>query len=338
MREIIISPREENQRLDKYLAKYLRNSGTGFLYKMLRKKNITLNGKKCQGNEKLAAGDVVRLFMTEETLEKFGAPTLKNDQSVHTAQNKNSSLITSCKKAYDSIGQLEMLYEDEDILAVNKPAGLLSQKSVPSDISLNEWLIGYLFVSGALTEEEFATFHPSVCNRLDRNTSGIVVCGKSLKGLQLLSDCLKNRKVKKFYRLFVTGEVKEDFLLEGYLKKDKKTNQVQVFTDSEEGASYVKTGFLPIRIIRLSDGTQITYGEAQLFTGKTHQIRAHLASVGHPLLGDEKYGKKTINLKCRKLGVDHQLLHAYRLEFPEDILNGLVITAKEPDVFKAFIN
>lgn len=336
MRKIIISPREENQRLDKYLAKYLRNSGTGFLYKMLRKKNITLNGKKCQGNEKLTAGDVICLFMTDETLEKFGAPAVSTDQSAYKPQNKDRSLIASCKKAYDSIGQLPILYEDEDILAVSKPAGVLSQKAVPSDISLNEWLIGYLFISGALTEEEFSTFHPSVCNRLDRNTSGIVVCGKSLKGLQLLSDCLKNHKVNKFYRLFVSGEVKDDFLLEGYLKKDKKTNQVQVSAASAEGASYVKTGFSPLRIIRSSDGLTVTYGEAQLFTGKTHQIRAHLASVGHPLLGDEKYGNKALNQKCRKLGVTHQLLHAYRLEFPEDILNGLIITAEEPDIFKAF--
>ena len=200
MQEIQIAANEAGQRLDKLLAKYLSEAPKSFLYKMLRKKNIVLNGKKASGNEKLVAGDSVKLFLSDETIQKF------------------SREITVCK----SNTKLDILYEDDDILLVNKPAGMLSQKAEAKDISLVEHLISYLLESGQLTRENLKSFKPSICNRLDRNTSGLVVCGKSLKGLQTMGQLFKERTLKKYYRCIVAGNVTEKQYVKGYLIKDEK--------------------------------------------------------------------------------------------------------------------
>ena len=161
MQEIIVAANEAGQRLDKMLAKYLNEAPKSFLYKMLRKKNIVLNGKKATGNEKLAVGDSVKLFLADETIAKFS-----NIHAVHTN-------VT-----------LDIIYEDENVLLINKPVGMLSQKAVADDESLVEHIISYMLETRQLTEEELRKFRPSVCNRLDRNTSGLVAAGKSLAGLQ----------------------------------------------------------------------------------------------------------------------------------------------------------
>lgn len=291
MQEIQIAANEAGQRLDKLLAKYLSEAPKSFLYKMLRKKNIVLNGKKASGNEKLVAGDSVKLFLSDETIQKF------------------SKEITVCK----SNTKLDILYEDDDILLVNKPAGMLSQKAEAKDISLVEHLISYLLESGQLTRENLKSFKPSICNRLDRNTSGLVVCGKSLKGLQTMGQLFKERKLKKYYRCIVAGNVTEKQYVKGYLIKDEKKNQVTVsdtyFPESQE----IETEYRPIQ--QLKQGTLL---EVHLITGKTHQIRAHLASQGHAIIGDYKYGSREINDRYKKeYQLSHQLLHAYRLEVPK---------------------
>lgn len=291
MQEIQIAANEAGQRLDKLLAKYLSEAPKSFLYKMLRKKNIVLNGKKASGNEKLVAGDSVKLFLSDETIQKF------------------SREITVCK----SNTKLDILYEDDDILLVNKPAGMLSQKAEAKDISLVEHLISYLLESGQLTRENLKSFKPSICNRLDRNTSGLVVCGKSLKGLQTMGQLFKERTLKKYYRCIVAGNVTEKQYVKGYLIKDEKKNQVTVcdtyFPESQE----IETEYRPIQ--QLKQGTLL---EVHLITGKTHQIRAHLASQGHAIIGDYKYGSREINDRYKKeYQLSHQLLHAYRLEVPK---------------------
>lgn len=291
MQEIQIAANEAGQRLDKLLAKYLSEAPKSFLYKMLRKKNIVLNGKKASGNEKLVAGDSVKLFLSDETIQKF------------------SKEITVCK----SNAKLDILYEDDDILLVNKPAGMLSQKAEAKDISLVEHLISYLLESGQLTRENLKSFKPSICNRLDRNTSGLVVCGKSLKGLQTMGQLFKERTLKKYYRCIVAGNVTEKQYVKGYLIKDEKKNQVTVsdtyFPESQE----IETEYRPIQ--QLKQGTLL---EVHLITGKTHQIRAHLASQGHAIIGDYKYGSREINDRYKKeYQLSHQLLHAYRLEVPK---------------------
>ncbi|MCH5254045.1 MAG: RluA family pseudouridine synthase [Lachnospiraceae bacterium] len=302
-----ITEREAGQRLDKYLRKLLPEAGNGFLYKMLRKKNIVLNDKKADGSEKIVCGDVVSVYFSQETLQKFmGNHSITNDKI--TSDMASSIDIT-------------ILYENEHILIVDKPAGVLTQKAVPEDVSLNEWLLRYLLVNHQITEEELQTFKPSACNRLDRNTSGIVLCAKTVHGAQMLGDALKRRSLHKFYRLYVKGCITEEKVIEGYLYKDEKYNKVQIYPKGpsgpkEDGASgkgtYILTRYIPIQ--QESDKTLL---EVELITGKSHQIRAHLASIGHPLLGDHKYGDQEWNERYRKqYGITHQLLHAYKVVFP----------------------
>lgn len=200
---------------------------------------------------------------------------------------------------------------------LNKPAGVLTQKAKPEDFSLNEWLIGHLLAADAIKETDLATFHPSVCNRLDRNTSGIVLCGKTLAGSQALSRIIKDRSVKKYYQTVCKGKILQESTLEGYLYKDERTNTVQVFPDmaeAPEDASFIKTIYTPSAV-----AGEYTLLTVELVTGKTHQIRAHLASTGHPLLGDTKYGDSKLNRRMQsEYSLHHQLLHAGRVCFPEE--------------------
>lgn len=316
MREIMISHREEGQRLDKFLKKYMNQAPAGFFYKMMRKKNIILNGKKAAGNEKLQSGDILKLFLSDETIDKFSG-TIK----IKPMRGKKT--------------ELNVIYEDAHILLVNKPVGLLSQKAEPSDISLVEIVTEYLVESGSLTLEDLRIFHPGVCNRLDRNTSGIVAAGKSLAGLQALSCGFKERIFGKYYRCLVKGEVHETKYIKGYLIKNQEKNQVTVTDYPLKEAELIETEYRPIK-----EKSGYTLLEVHLITGKPHQIRAHLASEGHPLIGDYKYGDKKINDKFKKeYGLNSQLLHAYRLEFPQmefplEHLSGRKFFAETPEVFK----
>lgn len=316
MRSVKIGPNEAGQRLDKFLHKYMKKAQTSFFYKMMRKKNIVLNGAKCTGNEKLAAGDEVKFFLAEETLEKFGADAAF---VFDTAEYD---------RAYQHLGRLPLLYENEHILAVDKPAGVLSQKAGAADLSLNEWLTGYLLSTKAVSAAQLATFRPAVCNRLDRNTSGIVLCGKSLTGSRLLTQEIREHRIRKFYRLIVAGEIREEQVLEAWLKKDDAKNQAEIFREQTQGASFIKTGIRPIRTGLLKGAGPVTYAEVELFTGKTHQIRAHLSWLGHPLLGDFKYGGRRLKDACTTYGIRRQLLHAYRVSFP-------VLTGESGELFPA---
>lgn len=324
-----ITEREAGQRLDRYLYKLLPEAGAGFLHKMLRKKNITLNDRKAQGGEVLAAGDQIKLFFAEETLHKFMGKEPSKDQ------NAKESLLW--RQAYERYGNLPILYENEHILIVDKPAGLLTQKAKETDISLNEWLAGYLFSKGELSDDSSAAYKPAVCNRLDRNTSGIVLCAKSVRGAQLLGDLLKERTLHKYYRLYVKGHVETPETIEGFLTKDEVHNKVTIrksLPAEEQTASYIKTRYQPLK--QEADKTLL---EVELITGKPHQIRAHLASIGHPLLGDYKYGDKAWNDRYKRAcRIETQLLHACRVEFPElnepfTELSGRVFFAEMPPVF-----
>ncbi len=320
MRCVAVGEKEAGQRLDKYLGKYLNLAGKNFLYKMMRKKNITLNGKKCDGSERLVEGDEIRLFLSEDTIEKFSQVRVQETGKNH----------------------LDIVYEDEHILLVNKPSGMLSQKARDSDVSLVEYVTGYLLDSGQITREELRAFRPSVCNRLDRNTSGLVAAGKSLAGLQGLSAVFKDRSLHKYYLCAVWGRVKEKKRIEGVLVKDEKANQVKILplknageeAESREGA-LICTEYEPLKY---QDG--FTLLKVALITGRTHQIRAHLSSVGYPVAGDYKYGDKAVNEKVKKkYGVGSQMLHSFRMVFPrmEEPLGGLSgksFTAPVPEEFE----
>ena len=291
MREFQITENEAGQRFDKYLAKLLRNAPKSFFYKMLRKKNITLNGKKATGNEKLSAGDQIKLFLSDETFSKF------------SQQEQTARAVTA----------LDIIYEDSDILLINKPAGMLSQPDDTKEPSLVEYLIGYLLQNGSLTENDLRTFHPSVCNRLDKNTSGIIAAGKSLAGLQELSALFHDRTVHKDYLCIVKGIITRPQHIHGYLHKDTSLNKVTVLQNKTRDTQPIETQYTP-----LCHNTDATLLKVRLITGRTHQIRAHLASEGHPLAGDTKYGHPEFNRYFRDhYGLKHQFLHAYRLTFPK---------------------
>ena len=317
MRELIFQE-DVGQRLDKYLQKYLNLAPKSFLYKMLRKKNIVLNGKKAEGSEKLKNGDVIRLYLSEETLEKFHKPR-KADQ-------------------YPLWPGLEIVYEDCQLLLVNKPAGMLSQKADPKDVSLNEYLIGYLLESGQMAPESLAGFTPGVCNRLDRNTSGLVIGAKTLAAAQEIGRLLKERRAGKYYLALVKGRVTRKERIRGWLTKDETKNQARISREPLENGAPIETAYEP-----LAANKEMTLLKVELVTGKTHQIRSHLAGIGHPLAGDRKYGDAAFNRYFRETyGLNSQFLHSWQIEFPvmEPPLEGVsqkTVTAKPPKLFQKIL-
>ena len=319
MKEIIVKENEANQRLDKLLTKYLNKAPKSFIYKMLRKKNIKLNEKKADGSEKTKVGDSIKIFLSDETFGKFSEPV-----KVPQVDNRNKQG-----------NRLKVIYEDKHILLVNKESGMLVQKATPQDYSLNDAILEYLAEKDEVTEETLKTFKPSICNRIDRNTSGLVAAGKSLLGLQELSKLFKERTLHKYYLCYVAGKITESTKIQGYLWKNERNNQVEISVKEREDAKPIETEYRPIAI-----GKDTTLLEVKLITGRTHQIRAHLSSIGHPIVGDVKYGKKAINDKYRKeCRISSQLLHAYRIEFPKmenklSYLSGKEFVADVPKEFK----
>ena len=300
MQEIIVTANEAGQRFDKLLVKYLNDAPKSFIYKMLRKKNIVLNDKKATGNEKLTIGDSVKLYLADETIAKFS----------------RTEVITTNAK-------LDIIYEDENVMMLNKPVGMLSQKAEAKDESLVEHIISHMLSTGELSPDDLRKFKPSICNRLDRNTSGLVVAGKSLVGLQKMGELFKDRSLRKFYRCFVLGEVSNRIYIKGYLTKDDRTNKVCILEKKVEGALPIETEYEPI----WTNGAR-TLLEVHLITGRTHQIRAHLASQSHPIIGDYKYGNRKVNDEYKaKYGLESQLLHAYRMELP--VLTGELANISE---------
>lgn len=366
-----INMNQAGQRLDKFLGKYLPKAPVSFFYKMLRKKNITLNGKRAEGKELLQLKDQVTLWLADDTILKFGGylpgQELADGQAMTEGAHPDTEALY--RQAYKSLQGIKVLYEDAHVLILDKPAGVLTQQAKEGDSSLNEWMIGYLLDTGAISSQELRLFRPSVCNRLDRNTSGLVLCGKSLPGSQALSELIRSRAVRKFYRTICVGKIETaDFGAEteiagymqiaGYLQKDSRTNQVTV---RQQGpGEYIQTAYQPVEqfciptkalgaVQMIPDALQgqeelcFTELEVELITGKTHQIRAHLASIGHPLIGDGKYGDTQINQLLRqRFGLRWQLLHAYQLRFPalEGVLtplSGRSIQAPLPTYFDVIL-
>lgn len=304
MKESIVGKNEAGQRFDKLLGKILNEAPAGFIYKMLRKKNIKLNQRKADGREILKEGDLIQIYLSDETFLKF-----HKDKKADLAEDAEAF-------RGQALSRSRILYQDTDIMIINKQAGLLSQKARPEDDSLNEQMLRYLLATQAMKKEQLVTFTPSVCNRLDRNTSGIVLAGISLAGSQMLSAMLKERTLHKYYLALVQGSIREAGGGRAYLLKDTRKNCVRICHEPKDGAVMIETQYRPLYY-----NSEYTLLEVELITGKSHQIRAYLASLGHPILGDAKYGNRTENQSFRsRYGMQNQCLHAYRVEFP--VLEG----------------
>ena len=293
MREIRIEKNESNQRLDRFLKKYLDEAGQSFIYKMIRKKNIKVNGAKTTPEAIIVEGDVVQLFLAEETIEKF----------VGSRKQKPSKLAP------------RIIYEDDNVVLVNKPVGILSHGAGGEfEENIVDSLITYLINKGDYVPRIEKTFTPSICNRLDRNTSGIVIGAKNFESLRLVNKAIKEGQIRKYYKTIVKGMITRDFEHRGFLSKDEDRNLVDVLDYEHEGAKEIYTRFKA-----LATNGDYSLLEGELVTGRTHQIRSTLQSLGYPVIGDTKYGKLEVNsIFKRKYVLESQWLHGYRL-----IFNGL---------------
>lgn len=322
MRSIEVGKNEADKRLDKLLGQILSLAPKSFIYKMLRKKNIKLNGKKAKGDEKLKEKDLVEIYLSEETFLKFAAPQFKNSK-IHEKEDEG------LKKLAQKIDlKKRIIYEDRDVIFFNKPENLLSQKAEAKDLSANELLCYYLRKKGELTQKDLLTFHPSIVNRLDRNTTGLLVYGKSLKGLQEYGEKFKNRQIDKYYLCLAEGVVEKESTISGFLKKDQSQNQVkmkvEVTPEEKKNYDYVET-----KVISLATNGAESLCMAKLITGKTHQIRASFAGIGHPLLGDHKYcNEESLRKSQQVFHLSCQLLHCYQV-----VDQKRTITAPPPEKF-----
>lgn len=297
MKQFEITSENSGQRFDKYLSRILSNGGMSFIYKMLRKKNFVLNDKKATGKEILKEHDVVKLYISDDTFEKFKA----NTDTIVTSNSYTTNKFDISSR---------IVYQDDDVLIVNKPEGMLSQKSTSTDVSINEYILDYLIKSNSINKDNLVNYKPSIVNRLDRNTTGLIIAAKNLKSAQYLSRIIRDRQVNKYYKCIVCGEFDKSGAYKAFLTKDTVTNKVNI-TDKpiNNNSELIETSYE-----LLSCENDLSVLKVHLITGKSHQIRAHLAYLGYPILGDKKYGNNNINKKYK---VKNQLLHAYRLEFPQ---------------------
>lgn len=288
MKSFSISKNDSGQRLDKFITKAVPKLPQSLLYKYIRMKRIKVNGKRGEISQKLAVGDVIDMYINDEFFEPA---------------KEHYDFLSASKK-------LDIVYEDENILLLDKKVGLLSH---PDETEYNDTLITrvkrYLYEKGEYNPKDENSFTPSLVNRIDRNTGGIVIAAKNAESLRILNQKLKDRELEKFYLCVIHGKLaKKKGILEGWLIKDEKKNKVAVYDKQRNGAKQIRTKYSVI-----SENKNLSLVEVELLTGRTHQIRAHFASIGHPLLGDGKYGTNELN-KAHG-GYKKQFLYSYRLKF-----------------------
>ena len=292
MRRYTIEKNDAGQRVDKFLSKAVKTLPPSLMYKYIRLKRIKVNSKRCEISQKLAVGDVVELYINDEFFDTPAPEEL-------------------FKKAPTDI---EIVYEDENIILVDKPVGLLVHEddSESCDTLINR-ILHYLYDKGEYDPEKESSFTPALCNRIDMNTSGIVIAAKNAESLRIMNQKIKDRELKKLYICAVHGTPKQKTAtLKNYLIKDEKLNKVTVYNTPRPNAKTIITGYKVLH----STG-KYSLVEVDLLTGRTHQIRAHMAYIGHPLVGDTKYGTLKQN---QGLPFKHQALWSYRLrlDFPTD--------------------
>lgn len=315
MREVIIGENDANQRLDKFMAKFFVSMPQSLLYKYLRKKCVRVNGKHQGGDYKLSKGDVLAFYIKDEF---FDTPTTD--------------------EAYKKVTpKLDIVYEDENILLVNKPEGLVvhdDETSTPNTLIAH--IQAYLYKKGEYNPVAENTFAPALCNRLDRNTQGIVIAAKNAESLRILNQKIKDREIHKYYLCLAFGKFNEKRAEKtAYLIKDENKKQVSIYPAPRPNAKTIVTRY---NVLGYQNGISLV--EVDLVTGRTHQIRAHLSYLSHPLVGDGKYGKNADN---KRAGRSHQALCSYKLSFDFTTDGGIlsyldkkVFTIKNIDFLKDF--
>ena len=287
MKSFTISRNDSGQRLDKFISKAVPALPKSLMYKYIRTKRIKINSKRGDISTKLLEGDIVDMYINDE----FFAPA-----------DEHYDFLSASKK-------LDIVYEDENILLLDKKVGLLSH---PDESEYNDTLITrvkrYLYEKGDYDPKDENSFAPALVNRIDRNTGGIVIAAKNAESLRILNQKLKDRELEKYYLCVVHGSLrKKSGILTGWLIKDEKKNKVWVYDKQMPDSKEIRTKYA---VLSERDGLSLV--EVELLTGRTHQIRAHFSSIGHPLLGDGKYGTNAMN---KALGYKKQFLYSYRLKF-----------------------
>lgn len=311
MRTITVYRNDAGQRLDKFLLKLMPDMPKGLLYKLIRKKDVKLNGARCKGMEILQEGDVLSLYVKDEFFQK-----------------SSSGHFSSAS------GALQIAYEDANILVVYKPAGMYAHSGNEKNaVSLVDEIQKYLFDKGEFDPETEQTFSPALCNRIDRNTEGLVIAAKNAPALRCMNEAIRERNVQKAYLAITAAPLpKKQDVCTAWLKKDSRLNMVKVAGKApDKGWQKIRTGY---RVIAQNGCRQLVH--IDLFTGRTHQIRAHLAYLHAPLLGDPKYGG------LQNTSEENQCLCAYSMRFsglgetPLSYLEGQCIVSDVPSFAKKY--
>lgn len=310
---IEIGLNEAGQRLDKFLRKLLKDVPLSTIFKAMRKGDIRVNGKKQKENYSLVEGDLV---------------TIKYIQSDAKKQSKKTFKTVDASK-------LRIIYEDDNMALVEKwPGVLVHADKKDGEPTLNDYVLSYLFKKGDYVPENEITFTPAPCNRLDRNTSGIVFFGKNFEALKVLNELIRERKVKKYYCALVKGKIKEG-KYEAFITKDEGANKSQVFYDNKANTKKIA---MDVKVLETNGAFSLL--EIELITGRSHQLRAHLAFLGNPIIGDSKYGDKKLNSFFEnKFGLTYQFLYAYKVVFKEvpekfEYIRNKTIAQALPPIFK----
>ena len=307
MRSFVINQNDGGQRLDKFVTKTAWGLPPSLMYKFIRKKRIKVNGKRAEEKQILTSGDLVEMYIPDEFFEK----KTKDTDTLELSRVKP---------------KLNIVYEDDNIILCDKKPGVLSHTgdegdSNRADAGERETLIyhikAYLYQRGEYKPEDENSFAPSLCNRIDRNTGGIVIAAKNAQALRQMNEMIKNGDVHKKYLCAVHGSFsRKSETLKGYLFKNTKTKTVKVTKEPTKGSKEIITQY---KVVDYDRNHDLTLLEVTLLTGRTHQIRAHMASIGHPLLGEGKYAENKLD---RTMGYTHQALYSYKVSF--DVKDGVL--------------
>ena len=297
MRELVVKKNDANQRLDKFLLKKFKTMPKKMAYMYIRKKCVKVNGKKATPEVMLKENDLLTFYIKDEFFDNI--------------QEENYEFLKAPKN-------LKIIYEDENIILLDKKPGVIvhQDKSYLFDCLLLR-LQHYLYDNGEYNPKEENCFAPALVNRIDRNTGGIVIGAKNAESLRILNQKMKDRELHKFYLCLLINKPKKDnAILSDYLIKNEKTNKVTVLRNEKQGAKKILTKYSV-----LETNNNLTLCEVELLTGRTHQIRAHMSSIGCPILGDNKYGNKKLN---QKYSLSKQCLYSYKLAFDFTTDSGIL--------------